>query len=263
MGEQLIIITIVMVIIFIVIGLDMRLKVVRYKIKGSVNLKIAHISDLHGCRYGKNMSAIVDIINDEKPDVVMYSGDIFDDDIKHKNSRILVERIRNYPSYYVNGNHEYWADDFEYIYKVLNDNGVITLEDKTAIYKKGDSEVNISGIEDPNSGKELENQLSKLYLNKDSYNILIAHRPENIKKYLEYNFDLILSGHAHGGQWRIPYLINGVYAPNQGIFPKYAGGKYKFGNKNFIVSRGLARETTIIPRFYNRPELIIIEIENK
>ncbi len=239
----------------------MRLRLVRYRIKGSVNLKIVQISDLHGCRYGKNMDKLVEIINDENPDIVVYSGDIFDDYIPYKNSRILVERIKKYPSYYVNGNHEYYSKDLENIYKILSDNEVIILEDNTLTHAVGDTEVHISGIEDPESGKKLKEQLNSLYVKKESYNILIAHRPENIRKYLEYDFDLILSGHAHGGQWRIPYILNGLFAPGQGLFPKYAGGKYEFGNTNFIVSRGLSREKTIVPRIYNRPELVIIEIE--
>ena len=93
--------------------------------------------------------------------------------------------------------------------------------------------------------------------------MLLTHRPELIDKYNEYNFDLILSGHAHGGQWRIPFILNGLIAPNQGLLPKYTGGLYKFGNNNMIVSRGLARESTIIPRLFNRPELVIIDIGNK
>jgi predicted MPP superfamily phosphohydrolase len=90
--------------------------------------------------------------------------------------------------------------------------------------------------------------------------VLLAHRPEYIDSYLDYDFDLILSGHAHGGQWRIPLLINGLYAPNQGWFPKYAGGRYELGNSTFIVSRGLAKESVRVPRIFNPPELVVIDI---
>lgn len=79
--------------------------------------------------------------------------------------------------------------------------------------------------------------------------------------YQKYPFDLVLSGHAHGGQWRIPYLLNGLFAPNQGFFPKYAGGYYQLGQLDFIVSRGLARESTRLPRLYNRPELVIVDVK--
>ena len=90
--------------------------------------------------------------------------------------------------------------------------------------------------------------------------VLLAHRPENIKCYLQYPFDLIVSGHAHGGQWRIPGLLNGLYAPHQGLFPRYAGGRYDFDGATFLVSRGLARESTRVPRIFNRPELVIVDI---
>ena len=108
-------------------------------------------------------------------------------------------------------------------------------------------------------------QLNKISekLDKNSYKILLTHRPEKFEEYTQYDFDLILSGHAHGGQWRIPGILNGLYAPNQGLFPKYAGGYYEIDDKKMIVSRGLARESTLIPRFYNRPELVIIKLQNK
>ncbi len=246
---------------FIAIGLDARLKTVRYQFKGSCNLKIAHITDLHGCRYGKNMQTLVDAIENEAPDIIVYTGDIFDDIVPYKNSRILLERMKHYPSFYVNGNHEFYSKDLDTIYKIIKENEVTILDDKTISLDINGDKVNISGIEDPLSRKNLNNQLSALHVEKNAYNILLTHRPENIHAYLRKDFDLILCGHAHGGQWRVPFLINGVFSPNQGIFPKYAGGLYDFNDTHFIVSRGLARESTpLVPRFYNRPELVIIEI---
>lgn len=92
------------------------------------------------------------------------------------------------------------------------------------------------------------------------YTILLAHRPEWIDLYGTYDFDLVLSGHAHGGQWRLPGLINGVFAPDQGMLPKYAGGKYGVNGTTMIVSRGLARESTSVPRIFNRPELVVVDL---
>jgi predicted MPP superfamily phosphohydrolase len=92
------------------------------------------------------------------------------------------------------------------------------------------------------------------------YSILLAHRPEHIDQYLNYGFDLVLSGHSHGGQWRIPFILNGLYAPDQGFFPKYAGGKYEHGSTIHIVGRGLSKNSTRIPRIFNPPELVIIEL---
>ncbi len=93
--------------------------------------------------------------------------------------------------------------------------------------------------------------------------MLLVHRPENYADYRKYAFDLVLCGHAHGGQWRIPGILNGLYAPSQGLFPKYAGGYYNEESVPMIVSRGLARESTIVPRFYNPPELVIVDLVGK
>ena len=94
-----------------------------------------------------------------------------------------------------------------------------------------------------------------------AFALLLAHRPEFAETYAAYEFDLTLCGHAHGGQWRIPGIQNGLYAPDQGLFPKYAGGMYALDHMTMIVSRGLARESTRVPRIFNRPELVIVEID--
>lgn len=251
-------------IVFILVGLDMRLKVVRYQLSGKTELKIIQISDLHGCYYGRNMSTLTSIIDSENPDIIVYTGDIFDDDVPYKHSIIFLENIGDYPSYYVNGNHEHWSNDLENIRNILTKNSVEILDDRSSIFEKNNKKVVISGIEDPASKKDIKKQLSSLQTPNDSYNILLAHRPELVEEYVKYDFDLILSGHAHGGQWRLPYLLNGLFVPNQGIFPKYAGGYYSVKGKDFIISRGLARESTpFVPRFYNRPELVVIEISSR
>ncbi len=94
-------------IVFLIIGLDMRLVVKRYHLKGDVRLKIIQISDLHGCYYGKNMCTLTSVIDREKPDIIVYTGDIFDDDVPYKHSITFLEHVGDYPSYYVNGNHEH------------------------------------------------------------------------------------------------------------------------------------------------------------
>ena len=93
-----------------------------------------------------------------------------------------------------------------------------------------------------------------------NFTILLTHRPELFERYVARGFDLVLCGHAHGGQWRIPGVLNGLLAPNQGLFPPYAGGRYERGNTTMIVSRGLAKETTFVPRILNPPELVVVTI---
>ena len=97
-------------------------------------------------------------------------------------------------------------------------------------------------------------------LSADSYNILLAHRPDAIELYDRYPLDLVLSGHTHGGQVRIPLLLNGLYAPGQGLFPRYAGGQYLVGDTQMIVSRGLSYYPRL-PRIFNPPEVVVVDLQ--
>ncbi len=248
------------VIVFLLIGLDTRVYVKRYRIKGNDNIKIALLSDLHGCYYGKNMHSITDIINKERPDLVILAGDMFDKKIDFYNTTVLLENI-NYPMYYVTGEHELLSGKIDEIERILIDNKIVLLNDSTIEFDG--RKINISGISYSSSIEELKEKISYLSIDKNVYNILIAHDSKYIEEYKKYDFDLICSGHTDGGIWRIPFLLNGIYTEDEGFFPKYAGGLYQFDDLNFIVSRGLSIENSRIPRFYNRPEIVIINIERK
>jgi predicted MPP superfamily phosphohydrolase len=169
----------------------------------------------------------------------------------------------------VTGNHEYMSKRINDIRHILESFGVVILSDSyTRIDIRGNPVI-VAGVEDPYK-KKFEapgyNQLRSMeraFRELDhiaAYKILIAHRPENIKTYAEYSFDLVVSGHAHGGQVRIPHVLNGLYAPNQGIFPRCAGGLYTHGRLTHIVSRGLS-VSPWLPRIFNPPELVIIVVE--
>ncbi len=259
--------------LILVYGLSPRLKVVNYQIESDEitnKVKIVVITDLHSCEYGENQESLINAIDKENPELVLLVGDIYDDVMPNENTSILLENIsKKYPIYYVTGNHEYWSEDIDGIIDLIQSYGIKVLDGSSDIININGQNINVCGITDPDvvnytdNGKSIREQLDNL---KDldengNFTILLAHRPELIETYKEYNFDLVLSGHAHGGQWRIPLILNGLYAPNQGFFPKYAGGKYEFDDMNFIVSRGLAKESTRLPRFYNRPELVFVEIE--
>ena len=155
---------------------------------------------------------------------------------------------------------------FDYLESV----GVNVLRGESDCLQIGDTTVNICGIDDPEVDRYdidytcWDKQLGKVgkSLKESDINILLSHRPELIDRYMEYDFDIVMSGHAHGGQFRIPLILNGFYAPNQGFLPKYAGGIYEFNGKKFIVSRGLSDENSMLPRIYNRPELVFVNISN-
>jgi predicted MPP superfamily phosphohydrolase len=169
-----------------------------------------------------------------------------------------------YPCYYVSGNHEYESREIDKIKELIEGYGITVLEGDCAAVMVNGQKLNICGIDDPSVGFDVFlDQLQSVGASVDgeTFSLLLTHRPEYINQYLNYDFDLILAGHTHGGQWRIPGILNGLYAPNQGWFPPYAGGQYAFEHTDLIVSRGLAKESTRIPRIFNRPELVMITIQ--
>jgi hypothetical protein len=154
----------------------------------------------------------------------------------------------------------------ENIKETIKSYGVTILEDE---YKKifvNDIPIIIAGVDDPEwtryEQKDNRKSMDKIFMEleaKPQLKILVAHRPEQIEIFKKYSFDLVVSGHAHGGQVRIPFMLNGLLAPNQGWFPKYAGGEYRYGNLTHIVSRGVSFNPRL-PRVFNPPEIVAIDI---
>ena len=253
------------IVLFLLAAFDVRLKTVVYQIdSGKIHktIQIALITDLHSCKYGTKQEALLKEIHQNKPDVILLGGDIFDDNIGHQHAIELLEGIAHkYPCYYVTGNHEYWSGKLDQIIKILKSYSVSVLQGATDVLEINGQKISISGIDDPESGQY--EQLEQVGLTRDSQNftILLTHRPSYIQSYREEGFDLVLAGHAHGGQWRLPFCQNGLYAPDEGWFPSYSGGEFDFPDCKMIVSRGLARESTRIPRIFNRPELVFIKVQ--
>lgn len=271
----LIVVTAVLLVL-IVIVCDIRLKTVFYMIESEKikhPVRIALITDLHSDKYGKNQSTLIKAVEKQNPDIVLLGGDIFDDNGTYDNAEITIRQLaEQYPCYYVTGNHEYWSRDSANILNIVKSCGVTVLSGTCDTIEIYGQKLNICGVDDPDvteyleEGMPMDKQLERveqaaLEAGSENYTILLSHRPELFETYQKYDFDLVLCGHAHGGQWRIPGLLNGLYAPNQGVFPKYAGGRYDYETGTMIVSRGLARESTPVPRIFNRPELVVVDIE--
>ena len=258
--------------IMVPFAFNTKLKIQHYSLESeklTAPVRIVLITDLHSCSYGKGQRELIDAIHAQKPDIILLGGDICDDKLPHRNTELVLRAIADkYPCYYVTGNHEYWSREIEKILKIFQSYNVPVLEGSFDTIDVRGQKLNICGISDPDILKYTDKNYSITEQLKDAavasengnYTILLAHRPELIDSYLNYDFDLILAGHAHGGQWRLPGIINGLFAPNQGFFPRYAGGKYRFDDSYMIVSRGLARESTRIPRIFNRPELVVIDL---
>ena len=162
--------------------------------------------------------------------------------------------------YYVHGNHEKRIENLVEIDETIRKYNVQILDNEEVFLSNN---IKLVGVDD-SSGEILENYENKLddldeKLNPENFNICLIHKPDYYFKKNLKNFDLMISGHTHGGQWRIPYILNGVISPGQGLFPKYAGGMYNDGY-TLIVSRGLAKEKTVVPRIFNRPEINLIKL---
>lgn len=230
--------------------------------------QIAQISDLHNHSWGDRL---ISRLKKESPDVIVITGDFVDS--SHTDFDVSMELIeqakRIAPIYYVTGNHEAWLENYPELEKRLMDSGVHMMDDTTEWLEKGSSKINLIGIQDPDfverntlEGIQQSIVTTKLtpLLNHDYYNIVLCHRPELFDGYVETGADLVITGHAHGGQVRIPF-VGGLIAPNQGLFPKYTEGVYHEKNTDMVVSRGLGN--SIIPvRINNTPELVMITLDN-
>jgi hypothetical protein len=240
------------------------------KIDADKSVRIVLITDLHSHIYGKNQTKIVSLIKKQNPDIIALAGDIADDEMPIEGAKLFLAGIQGVaPVYYVSGNHEFWSNDIKNIKDTIRKYDVTILKNSYEQIKVNNSYIIIGGIDDPEVVKfeqtdfdwqeEMHNAFSELKDN-PGFKILLAHRPELIEIYKENSFDLVLSGHAHGGQVRIPFILNGLYAPNQGWFPKYAGGAYKYDFLTHIVSRGVSYNSRL-PRIFNPPEVVVIDIK--
>jgi len=227
---------------------------------------IVLLTDLHSGEFGKNQQKLIEKIDAQKPGLVLMSGDIADDIAPDAQLLPLLEHLSGrYPCYYVTGNHEFWSGRVDAQKALFRRYGITVLAGSCAQVTVNGQTLSIGGVDDPESGEaEFSAQLAQAAaaVRPEQYAVLLAHRPERLDAYAAAGFDLVLSGHAHGGQWRIPFLLpQGVFAPNQGLFPKHTTGIREKDGTKLLVSRGLAQKTTIVPRIFNPPELVVVRLE--
>lgn len=249
-------------------GVDNSMTTTTYKIeteKLKEPIRVALLTDLHSEIYGENQADLIAEINRHNPDIICMVGDIADDRAPHDGTILLLEGIASrYPCFYVTGNHEFWSGEVNEIKDFFRRCGVRVFEGEHETIEISGQTINICGVDDPEIGESnYMQQLEDAFTSIDSsnYTILLSHRPERFVQQAEYDYDVILSGHAHGGQVRIPF-IGGLYSPDQGIFPNYTSGMYTLEDTQMLVSRGLSREVYMVPRLFNAPELIILEISS-
>lgn len=225
--------------------------------------RIAHISDLHNAEFGSENSKLIESLMISNPDIIVLTGDTIDNfhtDIDVA-LNFLEQAIKIAPCYYITGNHEAWIGRVvfsEFEDKML-ELGVMVLHNESLLLEKEGERIVLVGIDDPDCSAGFSKSLSEMATD-EYFTVLLSHRPECFEEYVENGYDLVLSGHAHGGQFRLPF-IGGILAPNQGWFPKYDSGLYIKDNTTMIVSRGIGNSVVPI-RINNRPELIIIELNS-
>lgn len=254
-----------------------------YEIKNSsvpesfCGFKVAQVSDLHNSTHGKDNKKLLNILREAQPDIIVFTGDMIDS--YHTDVEVAVafvkEAVKIAPCYYVTGNHESRVpEDADYLFGNMIELGVhmlynmcIELPSPTG---NGES-ILLAGLDDPTflsealymgSASAVDSKLKEILPKnlEEKFTLLLSHRPELFEVYTKNNIDLTLSGHAHGGQFRLPF-VGGLYAPHQGFLPQYDSGLYTENDSNMIVSRGIGN--SLFPfRLFNKPEVILVELTN-
>lgn len=245
--------------------------------------RIVQISDLHNAKFGKNNQKLIDKVRECAPDMIVLTGDLVDSN--HTNIdraiQLVNEIVKICPVYYVTGNHEYWLETSEYdeLMTGLDSAGVVILDDQVGEISRGDAKFRLVGLDDRNlsdgtleallsdQGEQqevLENKVQDVVQEDPEgkkLTVVLAHEPQYLSRYASTGVDLVLSGHAHGGQFRLPF-VGGIVAPDQGFFPEYTAGEYYMDSTEMIVSRGLGN--SVIPvRLFNYPEIVCVELMGK
>lgn len=247
-------------------------------------VRILQLSDLHGDFNIHQLENLMHQIDELKPDLVFITGDLIDH-VHFANFKLVtkfLDYICLYKTYYVTGNHEYMHPECEAIIAEVTKRGITYLDDTSETIIFHGKQIRIMGVNDPlhlyfgnipakyrtpvkEFRKKIADLAKKEKINPEALNILLSHRPEFFRDYVTAGFDIVMTGHAHGGQWKLPF-IGPFVAPDQGIKPKYASGIYTSGAQShtgactMYISRGLGNSTMPI-RFNNPPELIVVDLQ--
>lgn len=238
--------------------------------KGS--LKVAHVSDLHNTEFGENNQNLIEMLTESEPDIIAITGDIVDGN--KTDIQIAVDfakqAVKIAPCYFVSGNHEYIIDDYDLLKNGLRSAGVTVMQDGFETIDHNGQKITLVGLNDMSVTLAEQTKVDKMYYmmkkklsdivpDDADFVILLSHRPGIINVACVCDVDVVLSGHTHGGQIRLPF-VGGLYVPSQGFFPDYVEGMYVKNDTHMIVSRGLGN--SVFPlRINNRPELVIVNIK--
>ena len=232
--------------------------------------RLVQVSDLHNASFGDGNAELLERVEQAQPDCIALTGDLVDSRHTDVDAALSFAReaAKIAPTYYVTGNHEARLEEWEKLLTGLEEVGVTILQNESILLDREGQAIVFSGVEDPSFHDDhplhdtegiWERNLESLSPEEGRYTILLSHRPEYFAFYEKLGFDLVLAGHAHGGQFRLPG-IGGLWAPGQGLFPEYDAGLYQQGGTAMAVSRGLGN--SLFPfRVNNRPEIVAITLQ--
>lgn len=237
---------------------------------GFDGFRIAQISDLHNAEIGKDNEKLLAMLRDAEPDIIAITGDLIDS--RHTNVEVALkfiqEAVKIAPCYYITGNHEARIPKYSELKTGMETAGVTILRDTQTQIRMGNEAITLIGLNDPSfqtgylfgdSATVTDTKLIQLHTADDGFTLLLSHRPELFDTYVKNSIDLVLTGHAHGGQVRLPF-VGGLLAPHQGLFPEYDSGLHTAERTNMIISRGIGN--SLFPfRVNNRPEVVLIELQ--
>lgn len=230
--------------------------------------KIVQVSDLHNATFGKNQKSLIQKVEATQPDAIFITGDLIDSNRYDLDAALLLvdALVEMSDVYFVTGNHEVAVNKIDEIKEALVARGVIFLENETVQWELEGESLQIAGIHDPLmkpyslAEKYTTDAIETAGLT-DKFTLLLAHRPEQLAVYAENDIDVVFSGHAHGGQVRIPG-IGGIFAPGQGWFPRMTDGIFRKEETQLVLSRGLGNSGFPL-RILNQPEVVSVTLKKE
>lgn len=233
--------------------------------KVSSCVRVGVISDLHGKVFGEDNDVLFEKLKAQNPQIILVVGDMIssdqtaDEDINAL-SVFLNTLCDIAPVYYSVGNHERFNPRYENIYEVIDSSEAVLLSDEYTDLNVAGINIRLGGITYYRFWDEESEAFLETFCNTESFKLLMCHHPEFYQWGIKnYDIDLTVSGHTHGGMVKLP-ILGPLYAPEQGWFPEFGAGLYNEENGSIAVTTGLASSPSYLPRVFNRPEIMIIDL---